>query len=188
MKKQLLAASLTAVGVLLSLYTASVSASEYPQVKRFTLETFDPFTTCFPDASATVTFIASEEKRGVDSLKIKVAGLKANTPFALFLTELAEPPFGQAQYIADFTTDKSGAGSVSTSTIIEEAFSLVPDASGAVSRKELNHVVFWFANPEDDDECFTDGSTGFVTPFDGDGEAGLAAMSSKNALPEAPLP
>jgi len=41
-------------------------------------------------------------------------------------------------------------------------------------------VVFWFADPAADDFCFAPG-TGPITPFDGDGEAGAAAMSSQGS-------
>jgi len=51
----------------------------------------------------------------------------------------------------------------------------------------LNHVVVWFANPADDDFCFGPRG-GVVTPFDGDGDAGLTVLSSANFLPGAPLP
>ena len=51
----------------------------------------------------------------------------------------------------------------------------------------LNHVVVWFADPADDDFCLGPGG-GVVTPFDGDGDAGVTVLSSANFLPGAPLP
>jgi hypothetical protein len=54
-------------------------------------------------------------------------------------------------------------------------------------RSELNHIVMWFADPNADNACFAP-QTGPITPFDGDGQAGAAALSSKNFLPGAPLP
>ena len=54
-------------------------------------------------------------------------------------------------------------------------------------RKDLNHVVLWFADPADANDCFAPGAVP-NTPFDADGVAGPAALSSKNALPTAPLP
>lgn len=57
-------------------------------------------------------------------------------------------------------------------------------AGGVRIRKELNHLVFWFAHPAADD--LYPGS-GAPTPF-GDGVAGSAAMLSRNALHGAPLP
>jgi hypothetical protein len=141
-------------------------------------------TTCFPDASATVTVLPNEEDRGVDTLHLKAEGLPPQTSFTVFLTELAEFPFGASEYIAEFTTNKAGRGSVRVEAVIEEAFAF--DGNTKV-RKELNHVVVWFADPKDDDVCFGPGG-GPTTPFDGDGQAGATVLSSRNFLPNAPLP
>jgi|SRR5580765_1196451 hypothetical protein len=141
-------------------------------------------TTCFPNASATVTVFPKEEVRGVDTLDLKAEGLPRNTSFTVFLTELAEIPFGASEYIAEFTTNKAGRGSVRVDAVIEEAFAF--DGNTRV-RKDLNHVVVWFADQKDDDVCFGLGG-GPVTPFDGDGQAGATVLSSKNFLPNAPLP
>jgi len=141
-------------------------------------------TTCFANASAKVTFLPKEEVRGVDTLDLKAEGLPPHTSFTVFLTELAEIPFGASQYIAEFTTNGAGRGSVRVDAVIEEAFAF--DGNTRV-RKDLNHVVIWFADPKDDDVCFGPGG-GPTTPFDGDGEAGATVLSSKNFLPNAPLP
>ncbi len=97
-------------------------------------------------------------------------------------TEMPVPPFGAVQYIGDFTTNAHGTGHVRVDAIIDEAFAF-NNITGV--RTDLNHVVFWFADPADDEDCVP-GSP--PAPFDGDGEAGVAAMSSKNFLPGAPLP
>jgi len=140
--------------------------------------------TCFSNASATVTVFPKEEARGVDTLDFKAEGLAPNTSFTVFLTELAELPFGASEYIAEFTTNAAGRGSVRVDAVIQEAFAF--DGNTHV-RKELNHIVVWFADPKDDDVCFGPGG-GPVTPFDGDGQAGATVLSSKNFLPNAPLP
>jgi hypothetical protein len=139
---------------------------------------------CFPNASATVTVLPKEEMRGVDTLDLKAEGLPPNTSFTVFLTELAQIPFGASEYIAEFTTNAAGRGSVRVDAVIQEAFAF--DGNTHV-RKELNHVVVWFADPKDDDVCFGPGG-GPITPFDGDGQAGATVLSSKNFLPGAPLP
>jgi len=142
----------------------------------------DPIATCLPNAAARVTVFPREEIRGVDTLDLNASGLRPNTTFAVFLTEMPVPPFGAVQYIGDFTTNAAGRGSVHVDAIIDEAFAF-NNITGV--RTDLNHVVFWFADPADDEECVP-GSP--PTPFDGDGQAGVAAMSSKNFLPGAPLP
>ncbi len=140
---------------------------------------------CLPHATAEVTVDLETAKRGVDTLRLKASGLPPHRDFAVFLTEASafdSPPFGAVQYIGDFTTNSAGRGSVKVEAIIQEAFSSTLVGTTRV-RKDLNNVVFWFADPADDDICFGPGQ-GPITPFDGDGEAGAAAMSSRGA----PLP
>jgi len=141
---------------------------------------------CFPNATARVTVFPREERRGVDTLDLKAEGLPPHTEFTVFLSELPAPPFNAVEYIGDFTTNAAGKGSLRTDTIINEAFASTV-VNGVRSRAELNHVVVWFADPADDDVCFGPGG-GPVTPFDGDGDAGVTVLSSANFLPGAPLP
>ena len=137
---------------------------------------------CLPNATAKVTFFPKEEIRGVDTLDLKAEGLAANTTFAVFLTELPVPPFGAVEYIGEFTTNTAGRGSMRVDAIIEEAFAF-NNITGV--RKDLNHVVIWFADPNADEFCVPGSAS---TPFEGNGQAGIAVLSSKNALPGAPLP
>ncbi len=136
----------------------------------------------FQNAAATVTVFPREDIRGVDTLDLHAEGLRPNTTFAVFLTEMPVPPFGAVQYIGDFTTNAAGRGSVRVDAIIDEAFAF-NNITGV--RTDLNHIVFWFADPADDEDCVPGSAPGH---FDGDGESGVAAMSSKNFLPGAPLP
>ena len=136
--------------------------------------------TCLPNAKGRVIVFHKEEQLGVDTLRLRVNGLPPNTDFAVFLTSddaFATPPFGAVQYIGDFTTSAAGQGSLKVRTIVGEAFSstLVGDPPTRV-RAELDHLVFWFADPAQVPDCFN--FTG-STPFDGDGQAGPAAMTSQ---------
>ena len=137
---------------------------------------------CLPHATAKVTFFPKEEIRGVDTLDLKAEGLAPNTTFAVFLTELPVPPFGAVEYIGEFTTNTAGRGSMRVDAIIEEAFAF---NNITRVRKELDHVVIWFADPNADEFCVKDSAS---TPFEGNGKAGIAVLSSKNSLPGAPLP
>jgi hypothetical protein len=176
--KRLLSGAMILTGLVFTPTAQAESAEPF----RFNLMATS--TTCFPNASATATVLPKEEERGVDTLDLKAERLPPNTSFTVFLTELAEFPFGASEYIAEFTTNAAGRGSVRVDAVIEEAFAF--DGNTKV-RKELNHVVVWFADPKDDDVCFGPGG-GPTTPFDGDGEAGATVLSSKNFLPDAPLP
>lgn len=136
--------------------------------------------TCLPNAKAQVAVFHTEDTLGVDTLHLDARGLPADTDFAVFLTSadaFTVPAFGAVEYIGDFTTNAAGMGSVKVDAIIAEAFVSTLVNGGRVPA-DLDHLVFWFADPEQArDAC---GLTA-VTPFDGDGQAGPAAMSSQGA-------
>jgi hypothetical protein len=139
---------------------------------------------CLPNATGTVTVFHKEDVHGVDSLQLRASGLPPNTDFAVFLTEadaFATPPFGAVEYIGDFTTNAAGVGSLKVDAIIMEAFAL----SAARVRTNLDHLVFWFADPAQVPACFGNFTPG---PFDGDGNSGPAAMSSQGATGLEDLP
>lgn len=120
---------------------------------RFTLvPTSDTIATCLPQAAASVAVLPKEDSHGVDTLDVKAEGLPPATDFAVFLTELPQSPFGAAEYVGDFTTNASGRGSLRVDTVIEQAFSTTV-VDGVRIRKELNHIVIWFADPSADDFC-----------------------------------
>jgi hypothetical protein len=144
--------------------------------------TFDlvPKSPCLQGASGQVTVFHKEETLGVDTLHLSANGLPANTDFAVFLTSadaFASPPFGATEYIGDFTTNAAGKGSLKVDAIIGEAFvtSVAVDPPGR-TRANLDHLVFWFADPNQVPDCFNPFTPG---PFDGDGNSGPAALSSQ---------
>ena len=116
-----------------------------------------------PNPAATVAVFPREDIRGVDTLDLHAEGLRPNTTFAVFLTQMPVPPFGAVQYIGDFTTNAAGRGSVRVDAIIDEAFAF-NNITGV--RTDLNHIVFWFADPADDEDCVPGSAPGH---FDGDG-------------------
>jgi hypothetical protein len=135
--------------------------------------------TCLPNATADVTVFHKEDILGVDTLKLQARGLPANTDFAVFLTSddaFATPPFGAVEYIGDFTTNSAGIGSLKVDAIIAEAF-VSTLVSGTRVPAGLDHLVFWFADPAQAQAACS--SLTAITPFDGDGQAGPAAMSSQ---------
>lgn len=143
---------------------------------------------CLPDATGSVTVFHKEETLGVDTLRLQTSGLPANTDFAVFLTSadaFAIPPFGAVEYIGDFTTNAAGVGSLKVDAIISEAFVSTIVGSPAIRvRADLDHLVFWFADPDQVPACFNFSPT----PFDGDGNAGPAAMSSQGSTGLEQLP
>lgn len=129
-----------------------------------------------PNAKAEVTVLHKEDTLGIDTLQLDARGLPAETDFAAFLTSadaFSSPAFGTVEYIGDFTTNAAGIGSLKIDAIIAEAFVSTPGTPRI--RADLDHLVFWFADPRQaQDTC----SLTADTPFDGDGHAGPAAMSS----------
>ena len=152
----------------------------------FNLTPAAAFADCLPDATARVTVFPKEDTRGVDTFDLKAQGLPPNTGFAVFLTESPGPQVGAVEYIGDFTTNAAGRGTLRVDAIVDEAFSSTVVGTTRV-RKDLNHVVIWFADPAGDDVCLGEGK-GPTTPFDGDGVAGAAVLTSSSSLPGAPLP
>jgi hypothetical protein len=144
--------------------------------------------TCLSGATGHVTVFHKEETLGVDTLHLQASGLPPNTDFAVFLTSadaFATPPFGAVSYIGDFTSNAAGVGSLKVDAIIMEAFVSTNVGNPPIRvRADLDHLVFWFADPNQVPACFGSGTT----PFDGDGNAGPAAMSSQGATGLETLP
>ena len=111
----------------------------------------------------------------------------------MFLTSadaFATPPFGATEYIGDFTTNAAGKGSLKVDAIIGEAFvTKVIGDPPTRRRDDLDHLVLWFADPDQVPACFGNATT----VFDGDGLSGPAALSSQGPtglelFPDPPVP
>ena len=189
MKRSRISVSLATVGLALLAGLGTARAEDLTEKTiRFDLHPVNA--ACLPNASGRVVVFHEEESRGVDALRLRVSGLPPNTDFAVFLTSadaFATPPFGVTEYIGDFTTNAEGHGSLQVDAIIDEAFvtNPVPGTPPTRNRTDLDHLVFWFADPAQVPACFN-----FLnaTPFDGDGKAGPAAMSSSGATGLEQLP
>ena len=146
----------------------------------------DTIAESLPDTTDGVGVFSKEEIRGVDILDLTAERLVADTIFTVLLTELPRPQVVALDYFGDFTTNAAGRGSSRVDAIVEEAFSST-FVAGDRFRKELNHLVIWFAAAADDDFCPVPGSC-VTTPLDEDGRAGIAVFSSRALLPGAQLP
>src|SRR5262249_3741925 len=105
----------------------------------------DQIASCFPNATAKVKVLLTADQTGTDTFSMSAKGLRPNTTFAVFFTELPVAPFGAVQYVADLNTNANGRGSVEVHAIVGEAFSSQV-VNGQRVRKELNNVVMWFAD------------------------------------------
>ncbi|HYL59726.1 MAG TPA: hypothetical protein VEU51_12725 [Candidatus Acidoferrales bacterium] len=136
---------------------------------------------CMPDASLVVTVKPNTDKKGSDNFVIQARNLPPNRTFTVFLLQQATSPFGAAEYIGDVSTNGQGDGRSAFNLIVGEAFSSTI-VNGGRLRVDLNRIGVWFSDPADDDFCFGNGG-GSMTPFDGDGVAGVQAFNSANADP-----
>lgn len=105
-----------------SINSKSINALEAQNLIRFNLvPAADAIANCFPNAKIKGSLLTGEE--GTDTLTLNAKGLRPNTTFAVFLTELPVAPFGAVQYVADLVTNGGGKGSVEVNAIVAEAFS-----------------------------------------------------------------
>jgi hypothetical protein len=147
---------------------------------------------CLADAKAHVTV---DPKEGTEVMKIKVTGVPANTEFDVFVTQLPSAPFGLSWYQGDITTDAEGIGhgkfqgrfNVETFIVapgsgpapVTHTDPPFPDASSnpATAPVHTYHVGLWFDSP---DAAAAAGCPAGVTPFNGDHQAGIQALSTRN--------
>src|SRR5215204_2010328 len=114
-----------------------------------------------------------------------------NTEFELFITQQPNSPFGVSWYQADFETNNQGNGEVQARGIFsEELFAFAPgrvkapqvddqdaERNSAFDPVHTFHLGLWFGSPEEAEDA---GCPGTVTAFDGDHEAGIQALSTRN--------
>jgi hypothetical protein len=143
----------------------------------------DQLAACFPHARAKVRVDLTTDAIGKDTFDITARGLRPRTDYTVFLLEKAASPFGAAEYIGDFTSDKHGRADNTFRLIVQEAFASTL-VNGTRVRVDLNQVGAWFADPAGDDFCL--GPKSPVTPFDGDNAAGVQAFNSANTTPLPP--
>lgn len=146
---------------------------------------------CLKGAKAIVTI---KEKGEVEEMTVKASGLPKNTNFDLFITQVPNAPFGMSWYQGDLRTDKKGkANETYVGRFNEETFVVAPgvakapvlhkspiaDASSnpATAPVHMFHVGLWFNSPKDAAKA---GCQSAVTPFNGDHNAGVQALSTRN--------
>jgi hypothetical protein len=128
---------------------------------------------------------------GNQIMDVTLRNAAPNTGFTLFVIQQPNAPFGVSWYQGDLDTDNQGNGSVQVKGIFSEethAFALesvpAPNVDGkdaprnpAFEPVHTLHLGLWFADPQ---EAQAAGCSGTVTPFDGDHEAGIQALSTRN--------
>jgi hypothetical protein len=132
--------------------------------------------------------------KGNKCLNVTLNKAAKNTDFTVFLLQQPNSPFGVSWYQGDISTDKKGHGTGHFVGIFnDEVFAISPgavkppkvdnqDAKKGVEFAPIHtfHLGVWFADPKEGKAagCSPKGLT--VTPFDGDHEAGIQALSTRN--------
>jgi hypothetical protein len=149
---------------------------------------------CLPTARGLVTITHLDQN---ERMRVQVAGLPPNTDFDFFVIQLPDAPFGVSWYQSDLHTDATGYGDVTVQGIFNvETFSIsqggpadgadpAVDVSGP-ARVDTNavfrathqyHLGLWFNSPQDAAQA---GCPATVTPFNGEQNAGIQALSTRN--------
>lgn len=146
---------------------------------------------CLTNAGADVTI---HSVGGVEFMDVSVRGLPPHTAFDLFVAQLPNAPFGLGWYQGDIETDRHGDGRQRfVGRFSSETFSVAsgsgpapvlhhnafPDAqlNPAVGPLHQFHLGLWFNSPADAARA---GCPGDVTPFNGEHNAGIQALSTRN--------
>ncbi len=129
----------------------------------------------------------------VEVMDVSLRGLPAQGTFNLFVVQLPNAPFGLGSYLGDIETDKHGQGHQRfVGRFSQETFTVAPGSGVAPSvhhnafpDAQLNpgtgpvhqfHLGVWFNTPSD---AVRAGCPGDVTPFSGEHNAGIQALSTR---------
>ena len=150
---------------------------------------------CAPNATARVTI---NSLGPVEVMHVEATGLPPNSEFDLFITQLANAPFGMAWYQGDMESNSKGrAVGEFIGRFSRETFIVAPNTGAApvVHRNapfadaasnpqtapiHTFHVGLWFGTPE---VAIAAGCPDNVTPFNGDHTAGIQVLSTRNFAP-----
>ena len=154
---------------------------------------------CIAEARGRVTI---NSLGNVEVMHLEATGLPPKTEFDAFIIQLPNAPFGLSWYQGDLTTDENGRGvadfigrfSIETFIVAPGSGPApvvhqqpIPDANSnpATGPVHTFHVGLWFGSP---DAAAAAGCPATVTPFNGDHNAGIQALSTRNfANTEGPL-
>jgi hypothetical protein len=148
---------------------------------------------CLPDAMARVTI---ESKGPVEHMDVHVSGLPPNTDFDFFVIQIPNAPFGLAWYQGDIETNHQGRGhqkfigrfNIETFIVAQPPAGQeapfvhngpFPDAVSNPATEPIHtfHLGLWFNSPTD---AANAGCPGTVTRFNGEHNAGVQALSTRN--------
>jgi len=147
---------------------------------------------CLPNAAADVEV---KSLGPVEKMRVRVKGLPAHTDFDFFVIQVPNAPFGMSWYQGDIETDGHGRGTgVFVGRFNIETFIVAPDTAPApvvhdqptpdaasnppTGPVHTYHLGLWFNSPAD---AAAAGCPNTVTPFNGEHNAGIQVLSTRNA-------
>jgi hypothetical protein len=147
---------------------------------------------CLKGARARVTDIPLGP---VELLSIRATGLPPNTEFDLFVIQVPNAPFGLSWYQGDLESNAQGvaegifvgrfnietfivAPGVAPAPVVHDQKPF-PDAATNPATPPVHtfHLGIWFNSPDDAKKA---GCGNAVTPFNGEHNAGIQALSTRN--------
>jgi hypothetical protein len=194
LRSWLILGSVLLVGVLLAaVAVAQTTSTSFTMVRSESA--IDQGANCLQGASANVSI---RTVGGNQIMDVALRNAAPNTGFTLFVIQQPNAPFGVSWYQGDLDTDNQGNGEVRVMGIFsEETHAFAPDSvpapqvdnqdaanNPAFDPVHTLHLGMWFADPQ---EAQAAGCSGTVTPFDGDHEAGIQALSTRNFPDLGPL-
>jgi hypothetical protein len=186
-----LAASLAAFGAVGAVGAASASSNALNTTFTFDMARSAGVVAanCLQDAAASVRLVNHGE---TETMTVTATGLVPNSEYDLFVIQVPDAPFGIAWYQGDLQSDGTGAAHHSyVGRFSIETFAVAPgsaaapvihtgvDASSnpAFAPIHMFHLGLWFGSPS---VATAAGCPSTVTPFNGDHNAGIQAMSTRN--------
>jgi hypothetical protein len=153
---------------------------------------------CLPNASANVKITPLGP---VERMRVNVRGLPPRTEFDFFVIQVPNTPFGLSWYQGDIETNRDGtAGRDFIGRFNIETFIVAPnsapapvvhnnafpdaDSNPATGPVHTFHLGLWFNSPADAADA---GCGNGVTPFNGEHNAGVQVLSTRN-FPDAEGP
>jgi hypothetical protein len=182
------AASATAVAVTGAGADAAVPRTSFQMVRSATAVNAG----CLEGAHARVTI---KSLGPVEVMNVRAADLPPNTDFDFFVIQVPNTPFGISWYQGDLESDSSGhADGTFIGRFSIETFTVAPGVAPApqvfndqpfpnasqnpaFNPVQMYHLGLWFNSPED---AAAAGCPATVTPFNGEHNAGVQALSTRN--------
>lgn len=191
MRSRFVTAAAVVAAVALSVWGLGAQAEAATSSITFTMVRSSAAVTanCLPNAAARVRVVTHGQ---TETMTVNASGLPANTGFDLFILQLPNAPFGVSWYQSDLQSGSDGTASVQViGRFSAETFAVAPGTGAApVVHSGLDaasnppfapihtfHVGFWFNSPS---EAAAAGCAATVTPFNGEHNAGVQAMSTRN--------